>query len=252
MTPKIGGAPAPPRPWSRVCLRVAGLLAAAGPAHAQLPAAASTTIDAQLWQPAIGPRNFITVENTAIPEHKLFGFGLSLNYQRHPYIVYTQGYDDGASNLVDSQWTTELSASMGLFGALPGRARAAVHALSGGRRDRRDGAAEPLPPHRERHRRPAHRGQGADRDAGRGRGVHGRRVGGLSLPTGKNVDRRLPGRQDRHRPDQGDRRRRLRQGARRRQPRHPAARDLGELQDRDGAPAALRRRGGLPVDAAST
>ena len=56
----------------------------------------------------------------------------------------------------------------------------------------------------------------------------------------------LPGRQDRHRSDQGDRRRRLRQGARRRQPRHPAARDLAELQDRAGSPAAVRRRGRLP------
>ena len=96
---------------------LAGLIATAGPADAQLVPPRETTIDTQLWQPAIGPRNFLTVESTAIAEHKLLGFGLSLNYQRHPYIIYTQdatGTDQ--TNVVDSQWTTELQASMGLFG----------------------------------------------------------------------------------------------------------------------------------------
>jgi hypothetical protein len=99
-----------------VGLLVAGVLAVASPARAQLVAPQGTTIDTQLWQPAIGPRNFLTVENTAVAEHKLLGFGLSLNYQRHPYILYTEGYTTGSSNLVDSQTTTELQASMGLFG----------------------------------------------------------------------------------------------------------------------------------------
>jgi hypothetical protein len=76
-----------------------GSLAFGPAAHAQLPAPQDTTIDAQLWQPAIGPRNFITVENTAVPEHKMFGLGLSLNYQRRPYILYTQGYTMGQDRL---------------------------------------------------------------------------------------------------------------------------------------------------------
>jgi outer membrane protein OmpA-like peptidoglycan-associated protein len=89
---------------------------ASRPAQAQLVAPQSTTIDTQLWQPAIGPRNFLTVENTSVPEHKMLGFGLSLNYQRHAYILYTGGSQPSTSNLVSSQWTSELSAAMGLFG----------------------------------------------------------------------------------------------------------------------------------------
>ena len=98
-------------------LCVAAMLASAAPAQAQLIPPLESTIDTQLWQPAIGPRNFLTVENTSIPEHKLLGFGLALTYQRHPYIIYTQGGSaPGQSNVVDSQWWTELQASMGLFG----------------------------------------------------------------------------------------------------------------------------------------
>jgi hypothetical protein len=104
---------------ARLCaagLFAAAWLAAAGLAQAQLVPPREGTIDTQLWQPAIGPRNFLTVENTAVPEHKLLGFGLSLNYQRHPYIIYTQGANAGSTNVVDFQWSTELSAAMGLFG----------------------------------------------------------------------------------------------------------------------------------------
>ena len=57
---------------------------------------------------------------------------------------------------------------------IPGRHRPPVHALPGGRRDRRDGVAAQLPPHGERHRRRPRRRQGAARDAGRGRGIHRR------------------------------------------------------------------------------
>jgi hypothetical protein len=93
------------------------MLSAAAPAQAQLVPPLDTTIDVQLWQPAIGPRNFITVESTAIPEHKLFGFGLATTYQRNALLVYQQGGSTPTtSNIVNHQWWTELSASMGLFG----------------------------------------------------------------------------------------------------------------------------------------
>ena len=95
---------------------LAGLVAVGGPARAQLIAPHETTIDTQLWQPAIGPRNFLTIENTSIPEHKMLGFGLSLTYQSHPYILVTGGSALTTSNLVDHQTTSELSASLGLFG----------------------------------------------------------------------------------------------------------------------------------------
>jgi OOP family OmpA-OmpF porin len=98
-------------------LSLLGVMAVATrPAHAQLVAPQATTIDTQLWQPAIGPRNFLTIENTSVPEHKMFGLGLALNYQRHAYILYTGGSQPSTSNLVNSQWTSELNAAIGLFG----------------------------------------------------------------------------------------------------------------------------------------
>jgi hypothetical protein len=86
-------------------------------AHAQ----ASTppldkTIDTQLFQPAIGPQNYLTVEGADVAEHKRLSFGLSLNYQQRPYSVFTSG--TGAStetHLVDNQLTSELDAAIGLF-----------------------------------------------------------------------------------------------------------------------------------------
>jgi hypothetical protein len=73
-------------------------------------------IDTQLFQPAIGPRNFITVENPSVPDNKRLGFNLTLNYQRRPYVVFTEGGNPTESHLVDHQLTTELDAAMGLFG----------------------------------------------------------------------------------------------------------------------------------------
>ena len=80
-------------------------LAFGPPAHAQLAAPQDTTIDTQLFQPAIGPRNFITVEGTGRPRAQACsGFGLTLNYQRHPYIALHAGATRcGQSNLVDYQ-----------------------------------------------------------------------------------------------------------------------------------------------------
>jgi hypothetical protein len=105
-----------PGPALLVALTAALALAAARPARAQNAPPLETTIDTQLFQPAIGPRNFITVENPGVPEHKRMGFNLTLNYQRNPYAVYTQGATPTQTNLVNDQWTTELDAAMGLFG----------------------------------------------------------------------------------------------------------------------------------------
>jgi outer membrane protein OmpA-like peptidoglycan-associated protein len=164
-------------------------LAFGPPAHAQLAAPQDTTIDAQLWQPAIGPRNFITVENTAVPEHKMLGLGLSLNYQRHPYILYTQGSTMGQSNLIDSQWTTELTAAIGLFGRYQaGLALPFTLYLAG---DEVDAMGQPIP------FRLSESGIGDLRIEGKALiatlGEDDEYTvavsGGLSLPTGKNADR---------------------------------------------------------------
>lgn len=105
--------------WSRAAcavLVVAGLLHARA-ARAQVSMAATdTTIDTQLFQPAIGPRNFLTLDSPSVPEHKLFGLGLMLHYQHHAYSVFTQGGNPSQSNLVDHQLTMDLGIAMGLFG----------------------------------------------------------------------------------------------------------------------------------------
>ena len=89
-----------------------GLLA---PRAARADVPIQKTIDAQLFQPAIGPHNFLTIEGADVPDHKRFSFGLSLNYQRHPYLVYTGGTTTGTTYPVDSQFSGELDAAMGLF-----------------------------------------------------------------------------------------------------------------------------------------
>jgi OmpA-OmpF porin, OOP family len=94
------------------------LLAGPARASAQAQAPQDSTIDSQLFQPAIGPHNFLTVESAEVPEHKQLSFGLALNYQRHPYIVFTQGSTPGSANVVDSQLTAELDAAIGLFDRL--------------------------------------------------------------------------------------------------------------------------------------
>jgi outer membrane protein OmpA-like peptidoglycan-associated protein len=87
--------------------------AAAGSAQAQVRS--DRTIDAQLFQPAIGPRNFLTVEGAEVPEHKRLSFGLTLNYQRRPFQTFTTGTTEGTSYPIDHQATGELMAAIGLF-----------------------------------------------------------------------------------------------------------------------------------------
>src|SRR5579862_3970523 len=95
-----------------LCTVTLGLVAP-GRARADIPV--QKTIDAQLFQPAIGPHNFLTIEGADVPEHKRFSFGLSLNYQRRPYVIYTGGTSMATTYLVDSQFAGELDAAMGFF-----------------------------------------------------------------------------------------------------------------------------------------
>src|ERR1017187_5269996 len=92
------------------------LLALARPAGAQNKPPQDTSLDAQLFQPAIGPQNFLTVEGAQVPDHKRLSFGLTLNYQQRPYTAFIQGSSPGTINIVDNQLTTELDAAIGLFG----------------------------------------------------------------------------------------------------------------------------------------
>src|SRR5882724_6781387 len=92
------------------------LLASSGLGRAQTPAPIpnDSTIDAQIFQQAIGPGNFVTVDAPDVARHKQLGFGLSLSYQWRPYVVYTK--DSGTqANVIEHQATAELTASMALF-----------------------------------------------------------------------------------------------------------------------------------------
>jgi hypothetical protein len=90
-----------------------------GRAQAQIPI--DSSIDTQLFQQAIGPHNFLTVDAPDVARHKQLGFGLFLNYQWRPYIVFTQGTDAQGravmfnANVVAHQATAELTAAIALF-----------------------------------------------------------------------------------------------------------------------------------------
>ena len=94
------------------------LLTPARTARAQTSVAPQdTSIDTQLFQPAIGPQNFLTVEGADVPEHKRLSFGLTLNYQQRPYTIFTQTPNgSGETHVVANQLTSELDAAIGLFG----------------------------------------------------------------------------------------------------------------------------------------
>src|SRR5207248_11823 len=75
------------------------------------------TIDTQLFQPAIGPQNYLTIEGADVAEHKRLSFGLALNYQQRPYTTFTNGTGAATeTHLVDNQLTSEIDAAIGLFG----------------------------------------------------------------------------------------------------------------------------------------
>ena len=78
-----------------------------GPSARAQMAPQDRTLDVQLFQPAIGPRNFVTVEGTSVAEHKRLSFGLFLNYQTHPYVVFTRGATQESVNVVDNQTTLD-------------------------------------------------------------------------------------------------------------------------------------------------
>jgi OOP family OmpA-OmpF porin len=96
----------------------AGLAAAVGllaPGRADAAVPSARTIDANLFQPAIGPHNFLTIDGADVPDHKRLSFGLTLNYQRRPYTLFTTGTAPGTAHVVDNQLVGELDAAIGLF-----------------------------------------------------------------------------------------------------------------------------------------
>ena len=107
-------------------LRLVGLVGmalltlAGGTAQAQSAAQAPTdrSLDVQLFQPAIGPRNFLTVDAPEIPTHKSLGIGLLLHYQSRPYVIYTKGSSPSETSVVSDQMVADLGVAVGLFDRL--------------------------------------------------------------------------------------------------------------------------------------
>src|SRR5689334_13723566 len=93
------------------------LLSNARSSRAQGAPPNDTTIETQLFQQAIGPGNFITIDAPDVNGHKQLGFGLSLNYQWRPYVIYTKETGVNAY-VVEHQATAELTAAMALFDRL--------------------------------------------------------------------------------------------------------------------------------------
>ena len=215
-------------------------------ARAQNAAPRDTSIDAQLFQPAIGPQNFLTVEGAQVPDHKRLSFGLALNYQQRPYSAFTQGIAR-EHHIIDNQFTGELDAAIGLFTRYQvGIGLPFTPYLDGDEVD-----AMGLPAHlhcgkaasatsASRARRTSHLGPDDQYDVAIS--------AGLTLPTGHTAgldwlgDRTVTGR------IRGDRHRRL-GPVTGRQPGHPDPRHLAQLRDRDGAPAALRVAANYAVNA---
>ncbi len=96
------------------------VVGAAGVARAQAEAQAPGTdnsFEVQLFQGAIGPRGFFTVDSAAVPAHKQFHLGLITNYQRSPFSIYTQVAGESLKRNVDvvrNQATSELTGAIGL------------------------------------------------------------------------------------------------------------------------------------------
>src|SRR6476469_2025131 len=90
---------------------------AARPAAAQKAPARS--FDGDLFQPAIGPRNFLTLDAPDVLAHKLFSVGLIFDFQRFPYKIET-GRPNAAGTPqtqypLSTELKSELQLALGLF-----------------------------------------------------------------------------------------------------------------------------------------
>lgn len=75
--------------------------------------------EADLFQPAIGPRNFLTLDAPEVPGHKRLTFGLIFDYQANAYQVRSTDGNTNAvlqtANLIKSQYKTEVQVALGLL-----------------------------------------------------------------------------------------------------------------------------------------
>ena len=192
-----------------VCLGLV-LLAPARSARAQTSTPPhDTSIDTQLFQPAIGPYNFLTVEGADVPDHKRLSFGLDAQLPAAPLLGLHPGIGvvPSETHIVDDQLTSEIDAAIGLFGRYQvGLGIPFTFFLDG---DEVDAMGAPANLHLRQ------TGIGDIRIEGK---AHLATLGsddqydlglsaGLTLPTGHTRRPRLPRRRDGDGANQGDRRR---------------------------------------------
>lgn len=93
------------------------LAASSNPARAQTAVALDKSFEGDLFGPAIGPRNFLTIDAPEVPAHKLLSFGLFFDYQTDPYKVYAMqtGQPRLTTYLISSQFKSELQAAVGIL-----------------------------------------------------------------------------------------------------------------------------------------
>ena len=103
-------------------LAILAAMAPATPAAAQTAQALpNRNFEADLFQPAIGPRNFLTLDAPEVPTHKQLSVGAFYDYQVDPYrISYTtlranSIADEHVSHVVANQHKLELQGSIGLL-----------------------------------------------------------------------------------------------------------------------------------------
>jgi outer membrane protein OmpA-like peptidoglycan-associated protein len=109
--------------WFVVPLAAAWLVGAGlgrpAPAHAQTQAPETDrSFDVQLWQPALGPRPYFTLDGAKVPAHLELSVQLATSYQRNPFTLGTkQGPTQVESDIevVRDQVTTELGLAIGLL-----------------------------------------------------------------------------------------------------------------------------------------
>jgi hypothetical protein len=98
--------------------------AAAGIAHAQpvpVPGPTASSVDVQLFQNALGPRPFLTIDSATVPAHKVFALGLMMNYQQSPFSLYNidrGSLDETTVDVIDKQLTGEIHGAIGLLDRL--------------------------------------------------------------------------------------------------------------------------------------
>lgn len=117
------------------------------PAHGQTTVTVpDRTFEGDLFQPAIGPRNFLTIDAPEVPAHKQLSLGLHFVYQRNAYEVFSQeGMPPNllqTVHLIGTQYRSELHAAIGLLDRFQlGVALPFTYSLSGDDVDARTGLA---------------------------------------------------------------------------------------------------------------